>query len=258
MQTLPTPDPDADVRLWVDRCFTIKGAGTVVTGTLQAGTVRSGDTLATGTATLRVRGVQSLGRPVDQASGVARVALNVSGENRAELDRHSVLVSPGAWRFAEVLDVRLRRTGGRPDDAPPVDRCCTSARPRCRRTSGRWRRPRPADPRPAPAAAGRDAALLRDPGSRRIWGLTVLDPAPPSLGRRGAARERAAVLASAEGHPDPAAELARRGVVHLDLLRQIGVPAETSAASQRLAARGTRGRAAPAAARGPGGQARRS
>ena len=232
VQALPTPDPDADVRLWVDRCFTIKGAGTVVTGTLPAGTVRVGETLATGTATLRVRGVQSLGRPVDQASGVARVALNVSGENRAELDRHSVLVSPGAWRFTEVLDVRLRGTGGRPDDPPPrrpVLHVGAAAVPA-------YLRPLGADlarltlARPLPLRVG-DTALLRDPGSRRIWGLTVLDPAPPALDRRGAARERAAVLASAEGHPDPAAELARRGVVHLDLLRQIGVPAETSAAS---------------------------
>ena len=40
---LPQPDPDADVRLWVDRRFTVRGAGTVVTATLPAGTVRVGD-----------------------------------------------------------------------------------------------------------------------------------------------------------------------------------------------------------------------
>ena len=42
---LPAPDRDADVRLWVDRSFTVRGAGTVVTGTLAAGTIRVGDEL---------------------------------------------------------------------------------------------------------------------------------------------------------------------------------------------------------------------
>ena len=42
---LPVPDPRADVRLWVDRAFTIRGAGTVVTGTLPAGRLRVDDEL---------------------------------------------------------------------------------------------------------------------------------------------------------------------------------------------------------------------
>ncbi len=42
---LPQPDPDSGVRLWLDRVFAIKGSGTVVTGTLQAGTVHAGDEL---------------------------------------------------------------------------------------------------------------------------------------------------------------------------------------------------------------------
>ena len=47
-RSLPPADPDARVRLWVDRSFTVRGSGTVVTGTLVAGTVRRGDTLALG------------------------------------------------------------------------------------------------------------------------------------------------------------------------------------------------------------------
>lgn len=42
---LPPSDPDARIRLWVDRSFTVRGSGTVVTGTLSAGTLRRGDTL---------------------------------------------------------------------------------------------------------------------------------------------------------------------------------------------------------------------
>src|SRR5690349_6898877 len=53
---LPPADPGAPVRLWIDRAFTIKGAGTVVTGTLGAGRLRPGDELALGGDTVRVRG----------------------------------------------------------------------------------------------------------------------------------------------------------------------------------------------------------
>src|SRR5690349_11662688 len=60
---LPEPDPDAAVRLWIDRSFTVKGAGTVVTGTLGAGRLHVGDELElTGAARpVRVRGMQRLG-----------------------------------------------------------------------------------------------------------------------------------------------------------------------------------------------------
>ena len=63
---LPAPDTGAPVRLWVDRCFTIRGSGTVVTGTLGAGTVRVDDELEAvagdGTARVRVRGLESPAR----------------------------------------------------------------------------------------------------------------------------------------------------------------------------------------------------
>ena len=98
LQRLPDPDPDADVRLWVDRRFHVRGAGTVVTGTLPAGTVRRGDVLEHDGRTVRVRAVESLGQPVDEAGGVARVALNLAGETPDGLDRGDPLLTPGAWR----------------------------------------------------------------------------------------------------------------------------------------------------------------
>src|SRR5699024_11861165 len=69
-----------------------------------------------------------------------------------------------------------------------------------------------------------DRALLRDPGTRRLWGVTVLDPAPPPLRRRGAAAARAAELAAADGLPGLRAEVGRRGLVPRQLLHQLGVP----------------------------------
>ena len=54
LRAVPVPAPTADVRLWVDRRFTVAGTGTVVTGTLPAGTIRVGDRLTDGTTTVRV------------------------------------------------------------------------------------------------------------------------------------------------------------------------------------------------------------
>ena len=80
---VPAPDPHADVRLWVDRRFHIRGAGTVVTGTLPAGTIRVGDTLAVDGAPVRVRALESLEQSIDVVHGVARVAVDVGGRVRA-------------------------------------------------------------------------------------------------------------------------------------------------------------------------------
>ncbi|MDQ4008762.1 MAG: GTP-binding protein, partial [Actinomycetota bacterium] len=112
---LPTPDPAADVRLWVDRRFVVHGAGTVVTGTLQQGTVATGDTLLHGTDRIRVRGVQTLGREVGEVHGVARVALRLGASVPESLDRGSVLVTPDAWRPTDVVDIRVTDGPGPPE-----------------------------------------------------------------------------------------------------------------------------------------------
>ncbi|WP_040923760.1 EF-Tu/IF-2/RF-3 family GTPase, partial [Saccharomonospora iraqiensis] len=107
---LPEPDTDADVRLWADRVFTVRGAGTVVTGTLGAGTVRVGDELEVGDPGRRavVRGLQSLGEPSTAVSAVARIAVNLRGLDRDSVRRGNTLRTPGAWRGTDEVDVRLR------------------------------------------------------------------------------------------------------------------------------------------------------
>jgi len=223
LQRLPAPEPDADVRLWVDRRFHVRGAGTVVTGTLPAGTVRRGDVLEHDGRTVRVRAVESLGRPVDAARGVARVALNLAGEAPDGLDRGDPLLTPGAWHPTTTVDVRLRSpAGARLPEQPLLHVGATSVGTRARPLGDDLVRLTLA--RPLPLRVG-DRALLRDPGSRAVWGLTVLDPAPDPLERRrGAAARRAAALAGHDGTPDLVAEVRRRGLVPLDLLRRIGVP----------------------------------
>ncbi|MBD2900781.1 Selenocysteine-specific elongation factor [Actinomadura sp. RB99] len=103
---LPEPDRTADVRLWIDRVFTVQGRGTVVTGTLGAGTLRVGDRLAAGGETVRVRGLQSLKRQYDEVGAVARVAVNLHGGTGARR-RGDALLTPGRWLPTELVDVRL-------------------------------------------------------------------------------------------------------------------------------------------------------
>ncbi len=214
---LDGPAPDAAARLWVDRSFLVRGAGTVVTGTLPEGTVRTGDLLALGERRLRVRGIECLERPVEEVTGTARVALNLGGRTPDELGRGSVLVTPDAWHHTEVVDVALRTPGPLPE-RPLLHVGAVSMTVHARPLGEDLARLTLASPLPLRIG---DRALVRDPGSRRLWGVSVLDPAPPPLRRRGAAALRAKELAGANGSAP--SELARRGVVRRSLLRRIGV-----------------------------------
>jgi selenocysteine-specific elongation factor len=72
---MPAPVP-RPTRLWIDRVFTIHGAGTVFTGTLSSGTLRVGDEMEIrpSGALVRIRALESLNRPVNEATAVSRVA----------------------------------------------------------------------------------------------------------------------------------------------------------------------------------------
>jgi selenocysteine-specific elongation factor len=217
---LPVPDPTARVRLWVDRAFTISGSGTVVTGTLGAGTVGVGDKLERRDRTVLVRGVQTLGRTRDRVSAAARVALNLRGVPRTEVARGDVLVQPGAWHWTSTLDVRLDADLDRPGNL--VLHVGTAAMPVRLRHLGADQA-RLTLPRPLPLQAG-DRAILRDAGRQTLAaGLLVLDADPPALTRRGAAVRRAAELADATGIPDAQSEVRRRGVVRRQHLEGLGM-----------------------------------
>ncbi|MEO7195214.1 MAG: selenocysteine-specific translation elongation factor [Pseudonocardiaceae bacterium] len=227
---LPAPDPDADVRLWVDRAFTIHGAGTVVTATLAGGTLRVGDELELGPGGRRVvvRGLQALGAPAESVPAVARVAVNLRGVPRQAVRRGTALLTPGAWRATTTIDVRLSTSLAAQLPRQLVLHTGTAA------VATRVR-PLGADTarlslaQPLPLRIG-DRALLRDPGTRHISaGVTVLDVAPPLLRRRGAAAARGTELSTMDGTPDGAAELHRRGLVRRAELIAMGAPAPAGA-----------------------------
>ncbi|MFC6087063.1 SelB domain-containing protein [Sphaerisporangium aureirubrum] len=214
----PEPSPDADVRLWIDRVFTVEGRGTVVTGTLGAGTIRVGDRLRAGADDVRVRGLHSLQRPRAEVGGPARVAVNLRGGGRPR--RGDALVTPGRWLDVPVADIRFSGEGHPPEHV--IWHIGTAAEPaRARPLGDDTARVTPA--RGLPLRIG-DRALLRDPGSRRVWRATVLDVRPPELRRRGAAKARAAELGDLRGSPDGTAELRRRGLARRDELAAMGAP----------------------------------
>jgi selenocysteine-specific elongation factor len=110
----PDPAEDERQRLFVDRIFTVAGAGTIVTGTLTGGRLVVGqevELLPTG-GTGRIRGLQTHKRSIQVARPVARVAANLVGVDRAELGRGDVLALPGEWRPTRMIEVRLRPVRG--------------------------------------------------------------------------------------------------------------------------------------------------
>ncbi|MDX6739540.1 SelB C-terminal domain-containing protein [Actinocorallia sp. A-T 12471] len=193
--SLPEPDPDGDVRLWVDRAFTLKGRGTVVTGTLGAGTLAVGDVLrVAGTGEeVRVRGLHTLGRPVERISGSARVGVNVHGEGVAGLRRGAALLTPDRWLDTAVIDVEV------PGEEPPPAHVtlhvgAAGVPAQVRPLGGGYFRLTARTPLPLRLA---DRVVLRDPGAHRVWAARPVDVAPKPLERRrGAARRRAELLAA--------------------------------------------------------------
>ena len=97
-------------RLPVDRCFSIAGFGTVVTGTLIDGVLAVGQEveLAGSGLRARIRGLQSHKSKLDQTHPGVRLAVNLSGISRADIQRGELLTSPGWLRPTQRLDARLR------------------------------------------------------------------------------------------------------------------------------------------------------
>jgi selenocysteine-specific elongation factor len=225
---LPPARQDGRVRLWVDRSFTIRGAGTVVTGTLGSGLVTVADQLQLGDRLVRIRGLQSLGEDHRQVEAVARVAVNLRGLEVDQIGRGDALLTPDAWRRTATIDVRCLRYEGAVSNlaAELVLHLGTAAVPVKVRPLG-GSAVRLTLHHPLPIESG-DRVVLRDPGRHAVAaGAVVLDADPPLLRRRGAARARAESLQSIDGATDAAAlaeQVRRRGAVRRTALAALGVP----------------------------------
>ncbi|WP_449278235.1 selenocysteine-specific translation elongation factor [Leucobacter sp. GX24907] len=235
----PAPDSEARVRLWIDRSFTIRGAGTVVTGTLTAGSLEVGDRLdLVGTSNVRetsARGLHSRNTAAVRVSPQTRVAVNLRDIAATEAHRGDALVTPDAWTIVDAVDVR--RTMGQPLDEAPRQLIAhigtAEAQVRLRPFDGDYARLHL--DRALPLQIG-DRLVLRAPGGRSVFsGALVLDVDPPELARRGDGARRALVLAERPEAGDPAAEVARRGAVRVDELRRFGIRIADAAAPPETA-----------------------
>ena len=168
-------DAGGPARLHVDRVFTLRGIGTIATGTLWSGTIGEGDELRVEPRgrTVRVRSVQVHDRPVERAEAGQRVAVSLPGVDRQELRRGDVLVTPGTAKPSFRLDVTLEPLG----DIPPrvvLHHGTAETTARVARAGDRFAQLRLS--RPVVAARG-DRVVLR--AGTTVGGGTVLDPAPP-------------------------------------------------------------------------------
>ena len=167
----------AATRLFIDRVFTLRGIGTVVTGTLWSGSIGEGDVLVAEPAgrEVRVRSVQVHDRTVEKAEAGQRVAVSLPSVSRGDLSRGDVLVEPNTYPASYRLDVRLAELDEIPDGARlHVHHGTAEHYARVVRADGGYAQLRLASP--AIAARG-DRVVLRE--RTTLGGGIVLDPAPP-------------------------------------------------------------------------------
>ena len=261
LDRLPEPPDRGRPRVPVDRVFTMRGSGTVVTGTLSGGSLRAdgeAELLPSGRR-VRVRGLQGHGRPLEVATPARRVAVNLAGVATGQVGRGDMLVLAGQWAATGTVDCRLRCLAGA--SAPLRGRGAYLVYAGAAETAARLQPIDAAEVRPGGDALVRlhlerpmvldmfEPLVLRDSGrDETVGGGLVLDPFPPAAVRGTAARVRrteeleAREAAGRDGLLERV--LAERAVVPLSDL-----PRLAAIAPDRLPA------ALAAGPRGPGGSA---
>jgi selenocysteine-specific elongation factor len=215
---------DDDPVLHVDRVFTVAGHGTVVTGTLWSGTLRRGDRVVVlpGGEAARIRSIESHDRALEQVGPRRRVALNLAGLRRGDVERGDVVTVPGAPLAPTYrLDVALAEGAGavlgerrvqvhhgtREAPARVVDLGGGGAQLRLER--------------PLLARRGDHVVIRRIAPPDTLGGAVILDPAPRRHSGRSemsvSAKEAEAAAGRAEAAPraEPG-PLARRLLAELD------------------------------------------
>jgi len=174
VESEPVPWP---TRLYVDRVFTLRGIGTIATGTLWSGTLAEGDELRAEPAGIdvRVRSVQVHDEPVEFAEAGQRVAVALPGIERSALRRGDALVARDAFPPSYRLDVALEELEPIADGARVnVHHGTSHTAARVVRAGDRYAQLRLAEP---VVAARGDRIVLRT--GTTVGGGVVLDPKPP-------------------------------------------------------------------------------
>ncbi|CAN5302619.1 hypothetical protein BH18ACT12_BH18ACT12_13310 [soil metagenome] len=171
---IPEARDEAPARLYFDRFFTLRGIGTVVTGTLWSGRIATGDVLRAEPEgrDVRVRSVQVHDREVETAEAGQRVAVALPGVQRGDLQRGDVLVEAGAYNVSYRLDIELEELAPVPPRVLGHHGTPTNLARVAR--SGRFAQLRLDSP---VVAARNDRVVLR--AGTTVGGGRVVDPAPP-------------------------------------------------------------------------------
>ncbi len=247
----PAKDASAALRLPIDRVFTMKGFGTVITGTLISGSVSKDDELEVhpGGKRLRVRGVQVHGTAAEKAIAGQRTALNLAGVEVSELARGMMLTPAGLFRPSTRVSVNLSLL---PSAKPLRDRARVHLHAFTAETIAQVSLLEGKQLKPGQSGLARlklDASLLLLPGDRfivrqfspviTIGGGVVLDASEPA--RRTKLAERLAFV-KAVAEPDPfnilLVRIARRrtaGLSLADAVQETGwLPARVQETSSQL------------------------
>jgi selenocysteine-specific elongation factor len=192
--------------LHIDRAFTIRGAGTVVTGTLWSGAVSTGDRLALlggrEELAVRVRSVQVHDEPVERAGAGQRVAVNLAGLAVREVSRGDVVAAAGAVAPTRILDCDLQLRAGRHGMRVHVHHGTRESAARLADLGdGLWQARLE---RPLLARAGDRVVVRSIAPPDTLGGGTVLDPAAPRHGRRPDVLARLQRLRRGEPEPESA------------------------------------------------------
>jgi selenocysteine-specific elongation factor len=240
-------DASGPLRLPVDRAFTMRGFGAVVTGTLVSGTVTVGSDVQVlpGDERARVRGLQVHGTAVDSADAGQRVALNLAGAGRLRVERGSVIGATGELEATRMLDARLEvlRWASAPvmdEDRVHLHVGTATSLARVRLLGGSAELPPGASglvqlrlETPLTAVRGDRFIIRRYSPVITIGGGTILDVRPPKRSPRDP-EERARVAAldgAADGRAATAfvEEAGVRGIDEAALRRRLGLRAEDAA-----------------------------
>jgi len=205
---LDTRNPsDLPFRMWVDRSFTIAGAGQVVTGTITSGSVAVSDELEIQPSgdRVRVRGIQHHGRDVSSSVGGSRTAINISGASIA-LERGDLMAAPGTALATTRVLIELqpaRTVGAIPDRGAFHLHVGTASRPAQLRRLGTSSAFIAQLVDPVAATVG-DRIIVRDSGRRAVvGGGRILDPIPV---QRPRSSEVDRLLEAIDGDPDQRAD----------------------------------------------------
>jgi len=200
---LPARSRRGHFRLAVDRCFTLAGAGTIVTGTVYSGQVAVGDTLVLSPPGIdvRVRSIHAQNQPTQIGAAGQRCALNLVGEgfDKSSVQRGDWLVAAPVHAPTRRLDVQLRLLAS--EDGPLAHWTPAHVHLAAGEAMGRIALLEDEVLRPGDAALAQlvldraigalhnDRFVIRNQSATRtIGGGRVLDPFPPARGRRTPAR----------------------------------------------------------------------